>query len=103
MIRPFIIKLDAVVYTYPWLLYQQKIISNFIPFRLLEDWMCSKANHKEEIVENEKVGNYKDENVENDKDKKVKYEEENFENQKQRVENDKEEDVENIEEDNVEN
>ena len=42
--------------------------------------MCSKANHKEEIVENEKVGNYKDENVENDKDKKVKYEEENFEN-----------------------
>ena len=39
--------------------------------------MCSKANHKEESVENEKVGNYKDGNVENDEDEKVKYKEEN--------------------------
>ncbi len=35
-----------------------------------------------ESVENEKVGNYKDENVENDKDQKVKYEEENVEKKK---------------------
>ena len=39
-----------------------------------------------------KVGNDKDENVENYKGKKVENEDENVENEEERVENDKEED-----------
>ena len=49
-----------------------------------------------------KVGNDKDENVENYKGEKVENEDENIENEEERVENDKEEDVEN-EEDNAKN
>ena len=49
-----------------------------------------------------KVGNDKDENVENYKGEKVENEDENVENEEERVENDKEKDVEN-EEDNVKN
>ena len=49
-----------------------------------------------------KVGNDKDENVENYKGEKVENEDENIENEEERVENDKEEGVEN-EEDNAKN